>query len=89
MDTAVRNFQHQSFRSPSSSNKWCLDTTYRQSAAFPAMRSHTAASHRHGGCVGGVSGLLIGTGAEGDDSRPPMELWHGEGRHEKLEEEIR
>lgn len=89
MDTAVRNFQHQSFCSPSSSNKWCLDTTYRQSAAFPAMRSHTAASHRHGGCVGGVSGLLIGTGAEGDDSRPPMELWHGEGRHEKLEEEIR
>lgn len=85
LKTAVRNFQHHSFRPPSSSNKWCLDTTYHQAAALPAMRSPSAASHRHRGWVGGISRSLIGTGAESDDSRPPTEPWHHERRHEEQE----
>lgn len=48
--------------------------------------SHCVASHevtqhssqQHADCVGGVSALLIGTGALGDDSRPPTEHWHSQ-----------
>lgn len=40
---------------------------------MPAMRSGTAASQQHE-----ISSPLIGTGAEGDDSKPPTELWHGD-----------